>query len=126
MLSSRGLLQRASSFCLSSRLSSTATSSKTASATPTALPHISTSSGGYKFDNSRYGKDIVLVEGVRTPFAQSMTDYEHLMSYELMSYALSSLMKRVPIAPKDLNYVVCGTNLHEPRTPNVAREAVLG
>lgn len=124
MLSSRGV-QRV--LYLSARFSSTTTTSKTAIPTASTLPNISSgTSGGYKFDNSRYGKNIVLVEGVRTPFAQSMTDYEHLMSYELMSYALTSLMKRVPISPKDVDYVVCGTNLHEPKTPNVAREAVLG
>lgn len=89
-------------------------------------PHISTESSGYKFDNKRYGKNIVLVEGVRTPFAQSMTDYEHLMSYDLMAYALKSLIKRVQISQNDVDYVICGTNLHEPKTPNVAREAVLG
>lgn len=107
------------------RVLSVRCSSSTATAPLASTPHILNGSSGYKFDNERYGKNIVLVEGVRTPFAQSMTDYEHLMSYELMSHALKSLLKRIPISPSDVDYVVCGTNLHEPKTPNVAREAVL-
>lgn len=45
-------------------------------------------SGGYKFDNSRYGKNIVLIEGVRTPFTVSSTDYDGLLPYELQRMAL--------------------------------------
>ena len=46
------------------------------------------SSGGYKFNNAKYGKNIVLVEGVRTPFTMSQTDYNDLMAYELQRDAL--------------------------------------
>lgn len=58
-------------------------------ATATATAPAKTGSSGYKFDNSKYGKNIVLIEGVRTPFTQSQTDYDNLMSYELQRYALS-------------------------------------
>lgn len=109
----------------------------------TAAPKVAT--GGYKFDNAKYGKNIVLVEGVRTPFAQSGTDYNDLDTYELQRHALlfvfpnldsrvdliyfsfpySSLLKRVPDLPVDaIDYVVCGTVIQEAKTPNVAREAI--
>jgi hypothetical protein len=36
----------------------------------------------------RTGKNIVLIDGVRTPFAQSGTVYNDLMAYELQKHAL--------------------------------------
>ncbi|OTF70820.1 hypothetical protein BLA29_007828, partial [Euroglyphus maynei] len=39
---------------------------RTATTTASA-PVASAKTGSYKFDNSKYGKDIVLIEGVRTP-----------------------------------------------------------
>ena len=36
----------------------------------------------------RNGKDIVIVEGARTPFAQSGTVYKDLMAYELQKHAV--------------------------------------
>ncbi|KAH7640928.1 hypothetical protein DERF_000634 [Dermatophagoides farinae] len=94
-------------------------------ATATATAPAKTGSSGYKFDNSKYGKNIVLIEGVRTPFTQSQTDYDNLMSYELQRYALSSLMSRVDIPKDKIDYVVCGTVIQEAKTPNIAREALL-
>ena len=55
--------------------------------TAAAAPAVKT--GSYKFDNSKYGKDIVLIEGVRTPFTQSQTDYDNLLAFELQRYALA-------------------------------------
>lgn len=55
-------------------------------ATAAAAPKVST--GGYKFDNSKYGKNVVLVEGVRTPFTQSFTDYKELITYQLQTLAV--------------------------------------
>jgi len=47
------------------------------------------------------------------------------MSYELQKYALLSLLKRVAIPHSEIEYFISATNIHEPSTPNVAREAVL-
>ncbi|KAH9420703.1 hypothetical protein DERP_001134 [Dermatophagoides pteronyssinus] len=91
--------------------------------TAAAAPAVKT--GSYKFDNSKYGKDIVLIEGVRTPFTQSQTDYDNLLAFELQRYALASLLKRVDIPKDQIDYVICGTVIQEPKTPNVAREALL-
>ncbi len=55
---------------------------------PTLVRAASTAASGYKFDNARYGKNIVLIEGVRTPFTMSQTDYNDLMAYELQRDAL--------------------------------------
>ncbi|KAH9394205.1 hypothetical protein TYRP_004254 [Tyrophagus putrescentiae] len=92
---------------------------------PTLVRAASTAASGYKFDNARYGKNIVLIEGVRTPFTMSQTDYNDLMAYELQRDALVALMKRVNIPKETIDYVICGTVIAEPKLPNVAREAVL-
>lgn len=81
--------------------------------------------GKYKFDNSRYGKNIVLIEGVRTPFSVSQTEYNELKPYELQREAITALMKRVDIPKDKVDYCVCGTVVAETRTPNIAREALL-
>ena len=78
---------------VSSRASGTAmaATSKPSSSLPPigiVMPNISTGTVGYKFDNARYGKNIVLVEGVRTPFLISGTDYKDLLGYELQKEAI--------------------------------------
>lgn len=62
-----------------------ATTAAAATSTATRPP----TSGGYKFDNARYGKNIVLVEGVRTPFTMSGTAYNDLWAYELQTKAIT-------------------------------------
>ncbi|KFV70810.1 hypothetical protein N307_05789 [Dryobates pubescens] len=58
-------------------------------------------------------KNIVVVEGVRTPFLQSGTSYADLMPHDLARAALQ-------------DYIVYGTVIQEVKTSNVAREAALG
>ncbi|CAG2177790.1 unnamed protein product, partial [Oppiella nova] len=36
----------------------------------------------HTFDNQKFGKNIVLIDGIRTPFNHSNTDYKDLMAYE--------------------------------------------
>lgn len=69
---------------LVTRLSSTAAASQT-------KPNKATTagSGTYKWDTSKHGKNIVLVEGVRTPFTMSSTDYNDLQPYELQRMAIT-------------------------------------
>jgi hypothetical protein len=35
-----------------------------------------------------FGRDVVLIDGVRTPFLQSFTSYKDLMGYQLARHAL--------------------------------------
>lgn len=72
------------------------------------------------------GKNIVLVEGVRTPFLQSGTTYKDLMPHDLARTALKGLLKRTDVNKSDVEYVVFGTVIQEVNTSNVAREASLG
>ncbi|KAG9509980.1 Trifunctional enzyme subunit beta, mitochondrial, partial [Fragariocoptes setiger] len=70
-------------------------------------------------------KNIVLIDGVRTPFLQSSTGFNDLLAYELQHIAFTNLIKRTGISPDLVQYVVCGTVIQEGRTSNIAREAVL-
>ncbi|XP_046857335.1 trifunctional enzyme subunit beta, mitochondrial-like [Xenia sp. Carnegie-2017] len=72
------------------------------------------------------GKNIVLVDGVRTPFLVSGSDYKDIMAHDLARGALQGLLKRTG-CPKDVvDYIVFGTVIQEVKTSNVAREAALG
>merc|ERR1712226_1099730 len=71
-------------------------------------------------------KNIVLVDGVRTPFLMSGTDYKNLMPHDLARGALQGLAKKTDV-PKDLiGYIIFGTVIAEVKTSNIAREAALG
>ncbi|HRI29827.1 MAG TPA: beta-ketoacyl synthase N-terminal-like domain-containing protein, partial [Chitinophagales bacterium] len=74
-----------------------------------------------KMKNSR----IVLIDGCRTPFLRSGTDYMDLMSYELAQFAIKGLLNKTGIHPKHIDAVVMGTVISNIRTSNVAREAAL-
>ncbi|XP_074641643.1 trifunctional enzyme subunit beta, mitochondrial-like [Tubulanus polymorphus] len=71
-------------------------------------------------------KNIVLVDGVRTPFLQSGTTYANLMPHDLARGALQSLLKRTGISKDAVDYIIMGTVIQEVKTSNVAREAALG
>ncbi|CAH1775024.1 unnamed protein product [Owenia fusiformis] len=71
-------------------------------------------------------KNIVLVEGVRTPFLMSGTQYKNLMPHDLQRTALQGLLKRTEIDPDEVGYITIGTVIQEVKTSNIAREAALG
>lgn len=71
-------------------------------------------------------RNIVVVDGVRTPFLLSGTSYKDLMPHDLARAALSGLLHRTSV-PKDVvDYIIFGTVIQEVKTSNVAREAALG
>jgi len=71
-------------------------------------------------------KNLVLVDGVRTPFLQSGTDYKNLMPHDLQRYALTGLVNKTGIDKNIVDYICTGTVIQEVKTSNVAREAALG
>uniref|UniRef100_A0A0K8RGZ3 Putative acetyl-coa acetyltransferase n=1 Tax=Ixodes ricinus TaxID=34613 RepID=A0A0K8RGZ3_IXORI len=75
---------------------------------------------------SRSGvKNIVLVEGVRTPFLLSGTKYNNLMPHDLQRMAFLALLRRTGVPKEAIEYIVSGSVIAEPKTCNVAREAAL-
>jgi len=72
------------------------------------------------------GKDIVLIDAVRTPFLLSGTDYEKLMPHDVARFALTGLVEKTGIGKDQVDYIVMGTVIQEVKTSNIAREAALG
>ncbi|XP_055313781.1 trifunctional enzyme subunit beta, mitochondrial [Sitodiplosis mosellana] len=71
------------------------------------------------------GKNIVLVDGVRTPFLQSFTDYSKLMPHDLARESLIALLRKTKIDKELIDYIVYGTVIQEVKTSNIGREAAL-
>ena len=70
-------------------------------------------------------KRVVLVDGARIPFAMAGTKYKDQMAVDLMRYALRGLLAKTALPPNEVDYVLCGTVVQEPRTSNIAREAAM-
>jgi len=66
---------------------------------------------------------IVFVDGVRTPFLASLTDFENMMPHELLSQAFTGLLSRTGVATDQVDYLCAGTVQQEVRTSNVTKEA---
>ena len=71
-------------------------------------------------------KNIVFIDGCRTPFLKSGTDYLNLMSYELGQFAIKGLIQKTGLDPQVVDQVLMGTVISNVQTSNVAREAALG
>ena len=54
-------------------------------------------------------KNMVLVDGVRTPFLPSGTDYKNLMPHDLQRYALTGLVNKTGIDKNLVDYICTGT-----------------
>lgn len=71
------------------------------------------------------GRNIVLVEGVRTPFLMSGTSYADLYPHDVQRGALEGLVSRTGISKDNVDHIVIGTVIQEVKTSNIAREAAL-
>ncbi|XP_026466145.1 trifunctional enzyme subunit beta, mitochondrial-like [Ctenocephalides felis] len=70
-------------------------------------------------------QNIVLVDGVRTPFLLSGTEYSKLMPHDLARHALMGLMKKTGLSKELVDYIIYGTVIQEVKTSNIAREAAI-
>ncbi|XP_015114006.1 trifunctional enzyme subunit beta, mitochondrial [Diachasma alloeum] len=75
--------------------------------------------------DSPASKNIVYVDGVRTPFLMSGTDYSQLMPHELATHSLVALQRKTKIPKEIIDYIVYGTVMQEVKTSNIGREAAL-
>lgn len=66
------------------------------------------------------------MDGVRTPFLVSGTDYNDILAHDLIRWAVQGIVKRTGVPKDSINHVVVGTVIQEVRTSNIAREATLG
>ncbi|XP_036333796.1 trifunctional enzyme subunit beta, mitochondrial isoform X1 [Rhagoletis pomonella] len=72
-----------------------------------------------------FEQNIVLVDGVRTPFLTSFSDYSKLMPHDLARLALINLLDKTNLSKEVVDYIVYGTVIQEVKTSNIAREAAL-
>lgn len=71
-------------------------------------------------------RNVVLVEGCRTPFMRSGTDYLGLTSYDLARLALRGILEKTGLEAEEVGLVVMGSVVQNVSTSNVARDAALG
>ncbi len=69
---------------------------------------------------------IAIIDGCRTPFLRSGTEFKDLMHWRIGSHAVQGLVARTGISPDEVDHVIMGALFHDQRTSNVAREIVLG
>ena len=70
-------------------------------------------------------RNVVLVDGCRTPFLRAGTGYMDLMSYRLGQFAVKGVLDRTGIPPDRIDQVILGAVIANIKTPNVAREAAI-
>ena len=71
-------------------------------------------------------RNVVLVDGCRLPFQPAGTTYNKLVAYDLARLALTGLLTKTGIDPKEIGYVLMGTVIQESKNSNIARDAALG
>lgn len=89
---------------------------------------ISTTNNVYsprKSVKDKTGKNIVFVDGVRTPFLLSGTDYGNMMAHELARHSLMGILQKTGLSKDVIDYIVYGTVIQEVKTSNIGREAAL-
>mmetsp|Transcript_28262 Transcript_28262/g.68771 ORF Transcript_28262/g.68771 Transcript_28262/m.68771 type:complete len:496 (+) Transcript_28262:285-1772(+) len=78
-------------------------------------------------------RQVVIVSGVRLPFAQSSTIYEDEMTVDLQRLAITGLLNKHPQllqksggkTTSEIDYVIAGNVIQEVTTSNIAREAAI-
>lgn len=68
---------------------------------------------------------MVIVDGVRLPFAQSSSIYTDELAVDLQRMAITGLINKTALNKEDVDHVICGNVIQEVRTSNIAREAAI-
>jgi len=70
-------------------------------------------------------QNVVIVDGVRLPFAMTSTIYADEMAVDLQRLAFQGLMNKSAMEREHIDYVISGTVIQEVKTSNIAREAAI-
>lgn len=68
---------------------------------------------------------VVVVGGVRLPFATTSSIYTDQMAVDLQRLAIHGLLTQTALDKSLVDYIVCGNVIQEVRTSNIAREAAI-
>ena len=71
-------------------------------------------------------RKVCVIDGNRTPFLRSGTEFNALSSYDLGRYAVSGLLQKTGVDVDMIDQVVFGSVIPDPGIGNVAREVSLG
>jgi acetyl-CoA acyltransferase len=71
------------------------------------------------------GRRVAIVDGLRTPFVKSGTDFRDLSTLDLATGVVTELLQRSGVAGDQVDQVVYGAVLTDVAGPNLAREIVL-
>lgn len=74
----------------------------------------------------RIGRRVAIVDGCRTPFAKSNTDFKRLSAVDLGKVAVRELISRTNLDVDEIDHLVYGTVVQSVQEPNIAREVGLG
>lgn len=72
------------------------------------------------------GRRVAIIDGCRTPFARSNTDFQKLSAVELGKVAVRELVSRTDLDTGEIDHLVYGTVVQSVQEPNIAREVQLG
>ncbi|HEU0051551.1 MAG TPA: acetyl-CoA C-acyltransferase FadI [Longimicrobium sp.] len=75
---------------------------------------------------NRIGRRVAIIDGCRTPFAKSGTDFKDVSAVELGKMAVRELISRTELDVEQIDHVVYGTVIQSIKEPNIAREVTLG
>jgi acetyl-CoA C-acetyltransferase len=71
-------------------------------------------------------KKVAIINGSRTPFVKSLTNYQGASNQDLLSTALNDLVSKNKLQGKLIGDVIAGTVMNHPFDWNLTREVVLG
>ncbi len=66
-------------------------------------------------------KNVVIVDGLRTPYLRFETDFKEIPAQQLGAIVLKELLERLNLNPKDLDEVIVGNVAQPPEAANIAR-----
>ncbi|HEU4884884.1 MAG TPA: acetyl-CoA C-acyltransferase FadI [Longimicrobium sp.] len=72
------------------------------------------------------GRRVAIIDGCRTPFAKSGTDFKDVTSTELGKASVRELIARTELDVEQIDHLVYGTVVQSVQEPNIAREVSLG
>jgi len=72
-----------------------------------------------------YGRRVAIVDGLRTPFIKSGTDFKDLSALDLATGVVAELLQRSGVGGDQIDQVVYGAVVTDVAGPNIAREIVL-
>ncbi len=73
-----------------------------------------------------FPRKVAILNGSRTPFVKSMTNYQGQSNQDLLSAAFNDLVEKTHLEGKLLGDVIAGTVMNHPFDWNLTREVVLG